>query len=887
MDKHDRGHLKALAASQKRIQAILDKYDAEIARLAWTADVVPGEPFRFGGHPSLKARYDRLIRDLEAELLSAVEDGVRAEWGRADGKNDALAVSVAGSAEDAAALGYIKRNSSALEAFIERRRGGMTLSDRVWQYTGQYSTQIQDAIGIAVTDGTSAAELSREVRQYLNRPDTLFRRVRDEYGVLHLSKNAKAYHPGQGVYRSAYMNARRMAVTEMNMAYRTSDYMRVQQMDFVVGIEVHLSGNHNCKGIPPGQFYDICDELQGKYPKGFKFVGWHPHCRCYTTTILKTREEMKADAKRLKEGKSPSTAESSAQAVTNLPEGFTKWLSRNQQRVATATTLPYFLKDNGRMDGDVWVPFQKAVPPSKPTLLEIAAQRHAARTPEQVQAIKDKWKTRTEAINAAESLKAEYGGILDFDSAKYGGYEGKWAQYKKAVDAYKAELDSRIAALSLLDNPKKWAQTFSLDDLDKVQAAVEAKLAGWKSMGYSLQKTKDKIEFEIDWIEKNKKYNTWNVASDAYRKELSKVEAAIKWQVHDDEYNKLFAYQATKTTSAFKKHLKAYQAAKASGDEAAAFSALDKANKLVERWEKASAPVRYDRSDIIKLYSDAEKAEYNRLLKEFEDALKADDGDHWGYNTRAAARRLSDYVAKLGELHHGEVELPHIGGKTDDEVKAAISAYLGVKKPKSYTFSSPVGGSFEKGYERILDTYSSKFGIPKDELSLITRYTKGSGFINDYKYKSAGWDYTKSVLSQDDLDELVKILDDYEVAANGILDKMPKYNADTYRGVNFHRGGSELLAELQDCVTNGKEWVCPSMMSTATDISVTGLFGSDMTILIHGKSGVDVRQISHFGGESEVLFRSGSRFKVVSVEQASKNGIARAGCWEVILEEVF
>lgn len=361
MDKHDRGHLKALTASQKRMQAILDRYEREITRLAGAVTAEPGRPFRFADYPALKARYDRLIRDMEAELLTAIEEGVKQEWGRADRKNDALAIGVVGSAGDAAALGYIRRHADALEAFMSRRRGGMTLSDRVWQYTGQYSAQIQDAIGIAITDGTSAAELSREVRRYLNRPDTLFRRVRDEYGMLHLSRNAKAYHPGQGVYRSAYMNARRMAATEINMAYRTEDHLRVQNLDFVVGIEVHLSGNHNCKGVPPGQFYDICDELQGKYPKTFKFVGWHPHCRCYTTTILKSREEMKEDAKRIKDGKSPSKAENSPQAVTKLPDNFTKWLADNQQRVATAKRLPYFLKDNGHMEGDVWVPFIKTV----------------------------------------------------------------------------------------------------------------------------------------------------------------------------------------------------------------------------------------------------------------------------------------------------------------------------------------------------------------------------------------------------------------------------------------------------------------------------------------------------------------------------------------------
>ena len=70
-------------------------------------------------------------------------------------------------------------------------------------------------------------------------------------------------------------------------------------MDFVVGIEIHLSGNHTLNGKP---FHDICDELAGKYPKDFKFTGWHPQCRCFVTTILKTKEEREEDVKKILRG---------------------------------------------------------------------------------------------------------------------------------------------------------------------------------------------------------------------------------------------------------------------------------------------------------------------------------------------------------------------------------------------------------------------------------------------------------------------------------------------------------------------------------------------------------------------------------------------------------
>lgn len=352
MNKFDREHAHNIAAYQKRVQDILNEYEKDIARLASAITVDGDRPFSFSDHPALKDRYNRLLRDLAAELHISIENGEKVEWGRADAKNDALAASYTGSIANAALAGYIARNNEALEAFAQRKVKGLDLSGRVWRITDQFSTEIQDAIDIALRDHLTADELSREVRRYLKNPDALFRRVRDEHGNLHLSKRAKAYHPGQGVYRSAYMNARRLAATEINMAYRTSDHMRQEKLDFVVGIEVHLSNNHNCKGVPPGKFYDICDKLQGKYPKDFKFVGWHPHCRCYTTAILKTREEMREDNRRIAKGKQPS--KESVNSVKELPDNFKKWLQDNGERIQRAKSLPYFLKDNGSMKDGVW-----------------------------------------------------------------------------------------------------------------------------------------------------------------------------------------------------------------------------------------------------------------------------------------------------------------------------------------------------------------------------------------------------------------------------------------------------------------------------------------------------------------------------------------------------
>jgi hypothetical protein len=148
----------------------------------------------------------------------------------------------------------------------------------------------------------------------------------------------------QGVYRSSYKNALRLARTENNMAYHSADYERWQQLDFVVGIEVMLSNNHTLNGVP---FTDICNDLQGKYPKNFKFTGWHPACRCFAVSILKTDEEMNADSERIMNGEELS--ENSVNTVKDLPVGFKKWVNDNADRIERAEkkgTLPYFLKDN-------------------------------------------------------------------------------------------------------------------------------------------------------------------------------------------------------------------------------------------------------------------------------------------------------------------------------------------------------------------------------------------------------------------------------------------------------------------------------------------------------------------------------------------------------------
>mgnify|MGYP000995524019 FL=1 len=187
-------------------------------------------------------------------------------------------------------------------------------SARVWNLSKQYKTELEMALDIAISEGTPANELATSLKKYLRNPDTLFRRYRDKNGVLQLSQKAKEYHSGQGVYRSAYKNAERLARTEINMAYRKADIERWQSMDMIAGYEIKRSRHpYGC---------EICDMMKGVYPKSFVWVGNHPNCRCYMTPIFKV------DLK--------------GKELTLNPK-LTNWIASNEEKITTASSVPMFL----------------------------------------------------------------------------------------------------------------------------------------------------------------------------------------------------------------------------------------------------------------------------------------------------------------------------------------------------------------------------------------------------------------------------------------------------------------------------------------------------------------------------------------------------------------
>lgn len=329
--------------------------------------LVDGKPFSFSEY-GYTDEVQPILRRMYSLTYQTIRGGIQKEWMFAAENNDELVKSIFGehSISDPHFARYFLRNREAMDAFFARKKEGLNLSQNVWKYTGQFKGELENTLDLAIGEGTPANQLAARVKEYLNDPDRWYRRFRikigededgnpiygrkwkrrifnQEDGIYQwIDDDPRDYHPGRGVYRSSARNAQRLARTETNIAYRASDYERWAQLDFVVGIEIKVSKNH------PDP--DICDDLQGKYPKDFKWTGWHPNCRCYMIPVLATEDEAFDIADKLASEDDPGSVHSE-NTVDDVPEGFKKWIQdpKTQERMEKARergTLPYWVRDN-------------------------------------------------------------------------------------------------------------------------------------------------------------------------------------------------------------------------------------------------------------------------------------------------------------------------------------------------------------------------------------------------------------------------------------------------------------------------------------------------------------------------------------------------------------
>lgn len=321
---------KAYAALKSRlnqysymVQSVYDTLNTEAAKLAVSTGYDGEGEFRWSDYPKTRKRIDDIQGRFCDDISGLVYAGTEKEWMESNIVQDMLAAKAmktyhVESKGNRYQKLYHQTNLDALQAFQERVEGGMNLSSKVWNQSVAYRRELECAISAGVEKGMSAVTLSKRLSQYLTDFDQLKADYKEKYGKAVDCLNCE--------YRSM-----RLARTEINMSYRAAEQKRWQQFDFVLGYEIKLSGSHPVT--------DICDELQGRYPKEFKFSGWHPNCMCYCIPILKTEEQFWAD-----EDKATPTTEQ-----PDYPKPVTDWMKENEAKISDARemgTLPYFFRDN-------------------------------------------------------------------------------------------------------------------------------------------------------------------------------------------------------------------------------------------------------------------------------------------------------------------------------------------------------------------------------------------------------------------------------------------------------------------------------------------------------------------------------------------------------------
>ena len=348
------------------VREIYRVYMNRLINLVKGTELEDGKPFSFSEY-GYGDEATAIFREMYSRLYQEIRKDVENEWILSNNNNDDLVKSIFGesSIRNNHFARFFKRNKEAMDAFFARKTGeeGLSLSQKVWRYTGQFREELENCLDLAIGEGTGANKLASKIQTYLQDPDRFYRRFRvkvgeDENGntvygrqwkrrvydkegkgYKWIDDDPKKFHPGKGVYRSSYRNAQRLARTEINIAYRVADFERWERLDFIIGYEIKVSKNH--------PHYDICDELAGKYPKSFKWTGWHPNCRCYMIPILAGGDEIEEMIEKIMAGEDRGISQQ--EEITDFPNSFSHWLKENEDRMNEAQvrgTLPYFIKDN-------------------------------------------------------------------------------------------------------------------------------------------------------------------------------------------------------------------------------------------------------------------------------------------------------------------------------------------------------------------------------------------------------------------------------------------------------------------------------------------------------------------------------------------------------------
>lgn len=548
--------ISLFGAYSKRLEKLYDNFTLKLAQLAIKShksvkSMLEESPlYHFNDYPELRQELNSIFSEFVQNEMLCVKAGL----------TDGVALAFNHQKQALGAFTILSDKAihqvrdTAAEAFIRTRlksKDGLSLSHLVWNYASQAKSEFEVAISNVIADGLkggiSAVELARKVRQYLKNPDMMYRRyhrtivdaqgnkkdiVRWRRRVVDANGKVRFVEGplekvGMGHYRSSRKNAERLMRTEINGAYHNANYERWQLEPFVIGIQIGLSPQH--------PEYDMCDELEGSYPKEFRWDGWHPQCMCMSNPIMIEGEEKKEFYRRLMAGEDMSNYES-PNRIKGVPKGYKAYVEKMHDKMVNAGkrgTLGRVWTNNAQY-------WRSQFSREELESMGLGPMRHKRiKTEEEKADIQARWDERRKqnrlTITAGRKV-LRVADDLSWEDTRHNA-----AMLRKAIHDYRLndvrEITSRlakqisstnrtIAGWTEIPDVRSWLKQHTLVEMQTAHEAVKRTLARWTwdfDTRDSLNFLKGRLEREIRVVEQSK-YATKDVAKAAFRERLELVE---------------------------------------------------------------------------------------------------------------------------------------------------------------------------------------------------------------------------------------------------------------------------------------------------------------------------------------------------------------------------
>jgi len=157
------------------VREIYRVYMNRLINLVKGTELEDGKPFSFSEY-GYGDEATAIFREMYSRLYQEIRKDVENEWILSNNNNDDLVKSIFGesSIRNNHFARFFKRNKEAMDAFFARKRGeeGLSLSQKVWRYTGQFREELENCLDLAIGEGTGANKLASKIQTYLQDPDS-------------------------------------------------------------------------------------------------------------------------------------------------------------------------------------------------------------------------------------------------------------------------------------------------------------------------------------------------------------------------------------------------------------------------------------------------------------------------------------------------------------------------------------------------------------------------------------------------------------------------------------------------------------------------------------------------------------------------------------------